>query len=324
MPRCGEVSLWPDSTLALRVLASFEARPVRCSAGPALQKQESSSLASIHGKSAPKRGRRSRWAAARRWPTCAPGQRRGRRGGRGERAGNRPHPALEAAGGRAVVPARQGEKLSNEEMRTLLVIRAGEHDPASRSVPRLGASTCCRKGRRRVRGPANAFHVLKPRKADSGPAAPEVRRGPGLRGPAPGPCCPLASTGSRVPGSPRRGWGGPGSPPHPPPLLLTLLRAVGGARAGWGRHVPTPTTRPPAGPAARFPQRPESPHESLACGVAAPEGARRGLSNLFLEGGPPRTGDTAKSPGTPRPVPRFPPTQARPMPRGQGAGCTRP
>lgn len=188
-------------------------------------------------------------------------------------------------------------------MRTLLVIRAGEHDPASRPVPRPGASTCCGKGRRRVRGPANAFHVLKPRKADSGPAAPEVRRGPGLRGPAPGPCCPLASTGSRVPGSPRRGWGAPGPPP-PPPLLLTLLRAVGGARAGWGRHVPTPTTRPPAGP------RGQSPHESLACGVAAPEGARRGLSNLFLEGGPPRTGDTAKSPGTPRPRAPLPPGQA--------------
>lgn len=234
MPRCSEVSLWPDSTLALRVLASLEAKPVRWSAGPALQKQESSSLASIHGKSAPKRGRRSRWAAARRWPTCAPGQRRGRRGGRGERAGNRPHPALEAAGGRAVVPARQVEKLS-DEMRTLLVIRAGEHDPASRSVPRPGASTCCRKGRRRVRGPANAFHVLKPRKADSGPAAPEVRRGPGLRGPAPGPCCPLASTGSRVPGS-------------PPPAGVGGSRRGWGARAGWGRQVPTPTTRPPAGP----------------------------------------------------------------------------
>lgn len=226
MPRCSEVSLWPHSTLALRVLTSLEAKPVRCSAGPALQKQESSSLASIHGKSAPKRGRRSRWAAARRWPTCAPGQRRGRRGGRGERAGNRPHPALEAAGGSAVVPARQGEKLSDEEMRTLLVIRAGEHDPASRSVPRPGASTCCRKGRRRVRGPANAFHVLKPRKADSGPAAPEVRRGPGLRGSAPGPCCPLASTGSRVPGSPRRGWGAPGG--------------GGGRERGGGVRCPRP------------------------------------------------------------------------------------
>lgn len=308
MPRCGEVSLWPDSTLALRVLASLEAKPVRWSAGPALQKQESSSLASIHGKSAPKRGRRSRWVAARRWPTCAPGQCRGRRGGRRERAGNLPHPALEAAGGRAVVPARQGEKLSNEEMRTLLVIRAGEHDPASRSVPRPGASTCCRKGRRRVRGPANAFHVLKPRKADSGPAAPEVRRGPGLRGPAPGPCCPLASTGSRVPGSPRRGWGGPG-PPTRRSSSPSSERWAGRERGG-GVTCPRPQPGPLPGPAARFPQRPESPHESLACGVAAPEGARRGLSNLFLEGGPPRTGDTAKSPGTPRPRAPLPPGQA--------------
>lgn len=266
MPRCGEVSLWPDSTLALRVLASLEAKPVWCSAGPALQKQESSSLASIHGKSAPKRGRRSRWAAARRWPTCAPGQRRGRRGGRGERAGNRPHPALEAAGGRAVVPARQVEKLSNEEMRTLLVIRAGEHDPASRPVPRPGASTCCRKGRRRVRGPANAFHVLKPRKADSGPAAPEVRRGPGLRGPAPGPCCPLASTGSRVPGSPRRGWEAPGpppaAPPHPPQSGGRGASGVGASRAH--AHNPAPCR-------ATWPVTPREP------GVRG-RGSRRGTS----------------------------------------------
>lgn len=265
MPRCSEVSLWPHSTLALRVLASLEAKPVRWSAGPALQKQESSSLASIHGKSAPKRGRRSRWAAARRWPTCAPGQRRGRRGGRGERAGNRPHPALEAAGGRAVVPARQGEELS-DEMRTLLVIRAGEHDPASRPVPRPGASTCCRKGRRRVRGPANAFHVLKPRKADSGPAAPEVRRGPGLRGPAPGPCCPLASTGSRVPGSPRRGWGAPGpppaAPPHPPQNGGRGASGVGASRAH--AHNPAPCR-------ATWPVTPREP------GVRG-RGSRRGTS----------------------------------------------
>lgn len=295
MPRCSEVFLWPHSTLALRVLASFEARPVRCSAGPALQKQESSSLASIHGKSAPKRGRRSRWAAARRWPTCAPGQCRGRRGGRGERAGNRPHPVLEAAGGRAVVPARQGEKLSDEEMRTLLVIRAGEHDPASRPVPRPGASTCCRKGRRRVRGPANAFHILKPRKADSGPAAPEVRRGPGLRGSAPGPCCPLASTGSRVPGSPPPGGGG------------GLPAGVGGASgvgaSGAHAHNPAPCRALPPG----FPSGQSHPMRAWRAGSRLRKGHVGVCQTCFSREVPHARGTQRSRRGLLAPCPASPP-----------------
>lgn len=180
-------------------------------------------------------------------------------------------------------------------MRTLLVIRAGEHDPASRSVPRPGASTCCRKGRRRVRGPANAFHVLKPRKADSGPAAPEVRRGR-AEGPGAGAVLPPGVHREPRPALPPAGVGG--------------SRRGWGARAGWGRQVPTPITRPPAGPRRQVSAGARVTPESLACGVAAPEGARRGLSNLFLEGGPPRTGDTAKSPGTPRPRAPLPPGQA--------------
>lgn len=200
-------------------------------------------------------------------------------------------------------------------MRTLLVIRAGEHDPASRPIPRPGASTCCRKGRRRVRGPANAFHVLKPRKADSGPAAPEVRRGPGLRGPAPGPCCPLASTGSRVPGSPRRGWGAPGPPPPRRSSSPSSERWAGRERGG-GVTCPRPQPGPLPGHVASHPTR------AWRAGSRLPKGHVGVCQTCFSREVPHARGTQRSRRGLLAPVPRFPP--ARLMPRGQGAGCTRP